>query len=111
MGLLDYYRQFDDMSDAEVSERLLRKRDEERAKALAHIPLVDLAGTEWPDFPYSEVMNASIYVWRVAPFLKQPAVFYPDTRLFEMPEERSVDIDSDLDFMLVELLLRQRLAG
>ncbi|HEX4719266.1 MAG TPA: aminotransferase class I/II-fold pyridoxal phosphate-dependent enzyme [Thermoleophilaceae bacterium] len=64
MGLLDYYRQFDDMSDAEVSERLLRKRDEERAKALAHIPLIDLSGTEWPDFPNSEVMNASIYVAR-----------------------------------------------
>jgi N-acylneuraminate cytidylyltransferase/CMP-N,N'-diacetyllegionaminic acid synthase len=28
-----------------------------------------------------------------------------------MPEERSVDIDSDLDFTLVELLLRQRLAS
>jgi histidinol-phosphate aminotransferase len=64
MGLLDYYRQFDDMSDAEVSERLLRKRDEERAKALAHIPLIDLAGTEWPDFPNPEVMNASIFVAR-----------------------------------------------
>jgi histidinol-phosphate aminotransferase len=64
MGLLDYYRQFDDMTDAEVSERLLRKRDEERAKALAHIPLIDLAGTEWPEFPNSEVMNASIYVAR-----------------------------------------------
>jgi histidinol-phosphate aminotransferase len=64
MGLLDYYRQFDDMSDAEVSERLLRKRDEERAKALAHIPTIDLSGTEWPDFPNSEVMNASIYVAR-----------------------------------------------
>ncbi|HEX4735734.1 MAG TPA: aminotransferase class I/II-fold pyridoxal phosphate-dependent enzyme [Thermoleophilaceae bacterium] len=64
MGLLDYYRQFDDMSDAEVSERLMRKRDEERAKALAHIPTIDLAGTEWPEFPNSEVMNASIFVAR-----------------------------------------------
>jgi histidinol-phosphate aminotransferase len=64
MGLLDYYRQFDDMSQAEISERLMRKRDEERAKALAHIPTIDLSGTEWPDFPNSEVMNASIYVAR-----------------------------------------------
>lgn len=62
------------------------------------------------DAPRCFDMNASIYVWRVAPFLEQPAVFYPDTRLFEMPEERSIDIDSDLDFTLVELLLRQRLA-
>ena len=37
-----------------------------------------------------------------------PAVFYPDTRLFEMPEERSVDIDSEIDFTLVELLLRKQ---
>lgn len=64
MGLLDYYRQFDDMSAAEESERLRRKRDEERAKALAQIPLIDLTGTEWPDIPNSEVMNASIFVAR-----------------------------------------------
>ena len=64
MGLLDYYRQFDDMSQAEVSEGLRRKRDEERAKALAEVPTIDLSGTEWPEFPNSEVMNASIYVAR-----------------------------------------------
>ncbi|WP_339031830.1 acylneuraminate cytidylyltransferase family protein [Bradyrhizobium symbiodeficiens] len=76
---------------------------------------VGLSKTAYPpitrrqDAPRCFDMNASIYVWRVAPFLEQPAVFYPDTRLFEMPEERSIDIDSDLDFALVELLLRQRL--
>ncbi|PPQ17450.1 flagellar modification protein B [Bradyrhizobium sp. AC87j1] len=64
--------------------------------------------TRRQDAPRCFDMNASIYVWRVASFLEQPAVFYPDTRLFEMPEERSIDIDSDLDFVLVELLLRQR---
>jgi histidinol-phosphate aminotransferase len=64
MGLLDYYRQFDDMSQQEISERLLKKRDEERAKALARVPTLDLSGTEWPDFPNSEIMNASIYVAR-----------------------------------------------
>jgi CMP-N,N'-diacetyllegionaminic acid synthase len=60
------------------------------------------------DSPRCFDMNASIYVWRVARFLDEPAVFYPDTRLFEMPEERSVDIDSEVDFTLVELLLRRR---
>lgn len=70
---------------------------------------VDPPITRRQDAPRCFDMNASIYVWRVAPFLEQPAVFYPDTRLFEMPEERSIDIDSDLDFALVELLLRQRL--
>ena len=64
MGLLDYYRQFDDISQAEISERLRKKRDDDRAKALAHVPTIDLSGTEWPEFPNSEVMNASIYVAR-----------------------------------------------
>ena len=64
MGLLDYYRQFDDMSEAEVSERLLKKRDDERAKALAHIPTIDLSSTEWPEFPNSEVMNEAIFIAR-----------------------------------------------
>jgi CMP-N,N'-diacetyllegionaminic acid synthase len=61
------------------------------------------------DAPRCFDMNASIYAWKVAAFLESPAVFYPDTRLFEMPQERSVDVDSDLDFTLVELLLRKRM--
>ncbi len=65
--------------------------------------------TRRQDAPRCFDMNASIYAWRVAAFLENPAVFYPDTRLFEMPEERSIDIDSDLDFALVDLLLRRRL--
>jgi CMP-N,N'-diacetyllegionaminic acid synthase len=63
------------------------------------------------DAPRCFDMNASIYVWRVAAFLEEPAVFYPDTRLFEMPEERSVDIDSEIDFALVDLMLRKRRAS
>lgn len=60
------------------------------------------------DAPRCFDMNASIYAWRVAAFLENPAVFYQDTRLFEMPQERSIDIDSELDFTLVEILLRKR---
>ena len=67
--------------------------------------------TRRQDAPNCFDMNASIYVWRVAAFLENPSVFYPDTQLFEMPEERSVDIDSDLDFTLVDLLLRKRLGS
>jgi CMP-N,N'-diacetyllegionaminic acid synthase len=61
------------------------------------------------DAPICFDMNASIYAWRVTAFLENAAVFYSDTRLFEMPQERSADIDSDLDFALVELLLRKRM--
>jgi N-acylneuraminate cytidylyltransferase/CMP-N,N'-diacetyllegionaminic acid synthase len=51
-------------------------------------------------------MNASIYGWRRDRFLADPRVFYADTKLFEMPPERSVDVDSELDFAYIEVLLR-----
>ena len=53
-------------------------------------------------------MNGSIYVWRREVFYRNPAVLYDDTLLFEMPEERSIDIDSELDFEIVRMLLSKR---
>lgn len=60
------------------------------------------------DGPRCYDMNASIYVWRRDRFLAHPALFYTDTLLFEMPEERSVDIDNELDFDMVRLILERR---
>ena len=60
------------------------------------------------DSPRCFDMNASIYVWRRAAFVAEPKIFYTDTRLFEMPEERSQDIDSELDFEIVRLLMARR---
>jgi CMP-N,N'-diacetyllegionaminic acid synthase len=60
------------------------------------------------DSPRCWDMNGSIYVWRREPFLTDPRVLYPDTMLFEMPPERSVDIDSEVDWQFVEFLLAQR---
>jgi CMP-N,N'-diacetyllegionaminic acid synthase len=57
------------------------------------------------DAPRCFDMNASIYVWRRDIFMQNPAVFYGDTALYEMPEERSIDIDNELDFELVRLLI------
>ncbi|MBK8759900.1 MAG: acylneuraminate cytidylyltransferase family protein [Sulfuritalea sp.] len=61
------------------------------------------------DAPPCFDMNASIYVWRRNVLLDEPRVFYPGTRLFVMSEERSADIDSELDFEWVEYLLRRRM--
>jgi CMP-N,N'-diacetyllegionaminic acid synthase len=60
------------------------------------------------DAPACFDMNASIYVWCRAALLDYPTVFNADTRLFVMPEDRSVDIDSPLDFQIVELLMTRR---
>lgn len=67
--------------------------------------------TRRQDAPHCFDMNASIYVWRRDVFLANPAVFYDDTRLFEMPEERSTDIDSELDWDIVQLVMQRRKAA
>jgi histidinol-phosphate aminotransferase len=64
MGLLDYYRQFEDMDQEEVNRGLRERRRREKALALEQVPVLDLSGTEWPDFPNAEVVNASIYAAR-----------------------------------------------
>ncbi len=57
------------------------------------------------DAPPTFDMNASIYVWVRDALMTNPKVLYPDTRLYSMPPERSVDIDSELDFRIVEMLM------
>lgn len=66
MGLLDYYRQFEDMTAEEVNKGLRARRKHEKEVALAEVPLLDLSGTEWPDFPNSEIVNAAIAMARGA---------------------------------------------
>lgn len=63
------------------------------------------------DSPPCFDMNASIYVWQRAVLMEKDTVFNQDTRLFVMPEERSVDIDSELDLQIVEYLLARRTIG
>jgi len=64
MGLLDYYKQFEEVDPEEERQKLRERRAREKATALEEVPDVDLSGTEWPEFPNSEVVNASIYTAR-----------------------------------------------
>jgi CMP-N,N'-diacetyllegionaminic acid synthase len=63
------------------------------------------------DAPPCYDMNASIYVWQHDVLFATDSVFNPDSKLYVMPEERSIDIDSELDFKLVDLLMQERMAG
>ncbi len=63
------------------------------------------------DAPACYDMNASIYVWQREAFMNDARVFYEDTKIFVMPEDRSFDIDSELDFAFVELIFNQRKAS
>ena len=50
------------------------------------------------DSPKCYDMNASIYVWTRDSLLSQPTLFGPGTKLFVMPVERSIEIDTEYDF-------------
>ncbi len=64
MGLLDRYREFADVDPEEDRKERRERRHRERALELERVPDLDLSGTEWPDLPNSEVVNASIYTAR-----------------------------------------------
>ena len=53
-------------------------------------------------------MNASVYVWHRRTLHMN--LWDGNVRLHRMPRERSIDVDSLLDFKLVELLMQERLA-
>jgi histidinol-phosphate aminotransferase len=60
VGFRDYYRQFDDIDEAALNLERRERRRQEKAAALERAPDIDLAGTEWPDLPHSEIVNAAI---------------------------------------------------
>ncbi len=60
------------------------------------------------DCPKCYDMNASIYAWKRESLLNNESVFLKDTRLHVMPEERSYDIDTPVDFKIVELLMKEK---
>jgi histidinol-phosphate aminotransferase len=57
---LGYYRQFDDVDEQELNRERRERRAAERRLALEQVPDLDLSGTEWPDLPHSEIVNAAI---------------------------------------------------
>jgi histidinol-phosphate aminotransferase len=64
MGLLDYYKQFEDVDEEELNKGRRERRAHEKRLALERAPDLDLSSTEWPELPNSEVVNASIYTAR-----------------------------------------------
>ncbi len=60
MGFRDYYRQFDDLDEDVLNQERRERRARERRLALERVPDLDISGTEWPDMPHSEIVNAAI---------------------------------------------------
>lgn len=60
------------------------------------------------DSPKCFDMNASFYIWKRDILLSSDTLFTAKTGLYVMPEERSIDIDSELDWRVVEMLMADR---
>jgi len=54
-------------------------------------------------------LNASIYVWSRDFLINEKTLFSRDTIVYDMPEERSLDIDNELDFKIVKHLIENEL--
>jgi histidinol-phosphate aminotransferase len=64
MGLLDYYRQFEGMSEEEVNADLREQAAERKRKALTRLDALDLSHTTWPELPHPRIVNAITFVAR-----------------------------------------------
>jgi len=60
------------------------------------------------DSPRCYDLNASIYIWTREAILNHDTVFVENCGLYIMPEERSIDIDTELDFEFVEFIMKKR---
>jgi histidinol-phosphate aminotransferase len=64
VGLIDYYQQFEGMSEEEVNRGLREEAAERRRKALTRVETLDLSHTTWPELPHPRVVSAVTFVAR-----------------------------------------------
>jgi len=62
------------------------------------------------DAPAVYDMNASIYIWKREALLECETLFTEKTSLYVMPERRSIDVDTELDWELVEFIIGKKMA-
>jgi N-acylneuraminate cytidylyltransferase len=61
------------------------------------------------DLPEVFVLNGAVYIARVEWFNKVKAFVTNETIGYVMPEERSLDIDTEFDILIVDFLLKRRM--
>jgi len=64
VGLLDYYRQFEALSEEEINRELREQAQERKSRELARVETLDLSQTVWPELPHPNVANAITFVAR-----------------------------------------------
>lgn len=59
------------------------------------------------DLPTVYTLNGAVYVARVDKLLEEKSFLTPSTKAYIMPSERSFDIDTELDFIVCEQVLKK----
>jgi len=59
------------------------------------------------DLPKAYMPNGAIYVISTKRFKRDKKFYFPKTLPYIMPADRSIDIDTELDFRLTEFILKQ----
>ena len=101
MSLLDYYRQFEGMSEEEVNARLREDAAERKRKALTRVETLDLSQTTWPELPHPYIVNAITFVARRG-LHRYPHLHGSDLRR-ELAERHGVEPDR----LIIGLTIKQ----
>ena len=59
------------------------------------------------DVPKTYELNGAVYVWKKEAFLAEAKVICKNSDIYIMPQERSIDIDTPLDFKIAELVAKE----
>jgi histidinol-phosphate aminotransferase len=89
VGLIDYYKQFEGMTEEEVNAGLREEAAERRRKALTRVDTLDLSQTTWPELPNPRIVNAITYVAR------RGLHRYPHLRGSELRDELAAHVGVD----------------
>jgi CMP-N,N'-diacetyllegionaminic acid synthase len=60
------------------------------------------------DLPVTYVLNGALYVANCAWLRNHKTFLTKETRAYVMPQERSIDIDSEMDFQILDTILRKK---
>jgi CMP-N-acetylneuraminic acid synthetase len=84
---------------------LMKKIENER---LVPYSVAEREGTRRQDYdPPAYMRNGAIYLTRRDVLVDRASIWGDVIRSYHMPEERSVNVDSELDFKLLEFLMGQ----
>ena len=67
----------------------------------------DISSKNRQDYKYSFIPNGGIYVLKHSLVSKERTYYFKKTLSYEMPQERSVDIDTEFNFKFAEFLCKE----